>query len=543
MLWIKRERKRFVIMLFIVKCLAIIYLTLPFVAAAAYQATVTPFPTWTASVTFVPPTPIAPTMDSACPVGTPLGWGIYTPSALWQITCGSCPAVPQNTPFPSPTLSFDDQNATATSIAINGTYTPTITPTTLASCSISTPTVAASPTTAATSTPSVANITVDDAVFTIEGTCTHNTGATGAYLDTLSFCNSDSKMTFTYTGQNISLYARRSSNRGIAAIYLDGVFKQNADLWNSTNQEGYLFYTSTGVTEGSHTVEVRYTGTKNASSSGYGVNVDKAVYGALVTPTPAATYTPFVPDIGIFCEGDANCIQVSDTMIREDNLIYIPEITAGTVHAIVFDISSTSPITLYYYVQYSAYVTNPAGARDITYKFRHGVNSVWQNDLYSETRNVGSGATTLFTYEVYDTVASLADGNGSNMFGTYIQGCANVYDCVVNEHWVIRVSTDDCSFLGSATATPAPYDGGYCGSIAPAISSGFGFDLFVPDGAPNCDLGWDEFGFDEYTVPAVQICLQPSEFGVVTLFGNSYEVGIYGLVAAAAFFYRFWRTI
>lgn len=81
-----------------------------------------------------------------------------------------------------------------------------------------------------------------------------------------------------------------------------------------------------------------------------------------------------------------------------------------------------------------------------------------------------------------------------------------------------------------------------CTAVSPPAAD-FGWDLFVPDGAPNCSMGWDEFSFLEYTIPAVQICLQPSRFGVVTLFGRAFEVGIFALAAAAAFFWRFWRTI
>jgi len=82
----------------------------------------------------------------------------------------------------------------------------------------------------------------------------------------------------------------------------------------------------------------------------------------------------------------------------------------------------------------------------------------------------------------------------------------------------------------------------YCASVSP-LDSGFGWDVFVDDGAKNCDMGWSEFSIGDYDIPAVQICLQPVQFGVIKLFGNSYEVGVFGLVVMAAFFWRFWRTI
>ncbi|MBI5945357.1 MAG: hypothetical protein HY864_13390 [Chloroflexi bacterium] len=100
-----------------------------------------------------------------------------------------------------------------------------------------------------------------------------------------------------------------------------------------------------------------------------------------------------------------------------------------------------------------------------------------------------------------------------------------------------------CSILPTPSPIPTVMpDTGYCSSVAPTIDE-FGFDLFVADGAPNCNMGWNEFVVGAYTVPAVQICLQPSQFGVIRLFGGDYEVGIYALAAAAAFLWRFLRTV
>ncbi len=96
--------------------------------------------------------------------------------------------------------------------------------------------------------------------------------------------------------------------------------------------------------------------------------------------------------------------------------------------------------------------------------------------------------------------------------------------------------------IGSVTPTGTPYmDTGYCSSVAPTLDV-FGFDLFLPDGDPFCDMGWDSFGVGETTIPAVQICLQPSRFGVIRLYNEDYEVGVFGLAAAAAFLWRFFRS-
>jgi len=131
---------------------------------------------------------------------------------------------------------------------------------------------------------------------------------------------------------------------------------------------------------------------------------------------------------------------------------------------------------------------------------------------------------------------------------TYIVGYRpnpNVYSQKGADVWLSIGAPYNPNGTPTATITPTgtPYfDTGFCASVSPKIDE-FGFDLFIPDGAPNCSMGWDEFGVGDYTVPAVQICFQPSQFGVIRLFGNDYEVGVYGLAAAAAFLWRYFRTV
>lgn len=98
----------------------------------------------------------------------------------------------------------------------------------------------------------------------------------------------------------------------------------------------------------------------------------------------------------------------------------------------------------------------------------------------------------------------------------------------------------------SPTPGPASY-GGYCSGINQHSYDDFGFDLFQDDGPPNCDMGWvsRDFGTgeDTYHLPGVRICLQPSRFGVIRLFGENYEMGTIAIVMAVALAYRFIRTM
>lgn len=84
---------------FLVACFIVGVLLLP--PAVAVGASVLS----TVTATFIPPSPSPTPINKTCPVGTPSGWGTYTPSPLWAIECGQCDAVAGTaTPTVTPTL-------------------------------------------------------------------------------------------------------------------------------------------------------------------------------------------------------------------------------------------------------------------------------------------------------------------------------------------------------------------------------------------------------------------------------------------------------
>ena len=100
-----------------------------------------------------------------------------------------------------------------------------------------------------------------------------------------------------------------------------------------------------------------------------------------------------------------------------------------------------------------------------------------------------------------------------------------------------------CAVAPTPTPSPTPFvNAGYCASVAPPLDD-FSFDLFKNDGAVNCDMGWDGFTVGETTFPAVQICFQPVQFGVIKMFAQEYELGVIALAVATAFIWRFMRTV
>ncbi|PIW21160.1 MAG: hypothetical protein COW32_11400 [Candidatus Aquicultor secundus] len=116
-------------------------------------------------------------------------------------------------------------------------------------------------------------------------------GGTYAY----SSSTSDS-VTYTFNGTGVTWVARKHPAAGIAKVYIDSVYQQDVDLYGNDDYQ-QLAYTKTGLSETSHTIEVEVAGTKNASSTGYEVNVD-AFDVALDTTAPVTTITasPASPD-------------------------------------------------------------------------------------------------------------------------------------------------------------------------------------------------------------------------------------------------------
>jgi hypothetical protein len=80
--------------------------------------------------------------------------------------------------------------------------------------------------------------------------------------------------TLTFTGKYVSWVARRSLDRGIAEVWLDGVKVATVDLyWGATQDRKEVFTKAVSATV-THKLEVRVLGTKNVSSTGTRVDID-----------------------------------------------------------------------------------------------------------------------------------------------------------------------------------------------------------------------------------------------------------------------------
>lgn len=154
------------------------------------------------------------------------------------------------------------------------------------------------------------------------GTWPAGTGIAGWYDETLHYTGTtNGYVEFTFNGTRIQLVTEKRNTHGIMEISLDGVVVDTVDLYSATqllqelvfdtedandpdNEEGPL-------TQDVHTLKLRCTGTKNASSSNFYILVDYVkVFNpedVPEDPDPEPTYTHYVSTTGNDSGGSNNC--------------------------------------------------------------------------------------------------------------------------------------------------------------------------------------------------------------------------------------------
>jgi hypothetical protein len=115
---------------------------------------------------------------------------------------------------------------------------------------------------------------VDASILNYAGTWTNANNASNNGGNAKYATAAGTSYTISFTGTFIQIFGYKAAAYGIADIYLDGTKVSSFDFYNATNQYKVPIYTSSGLTYGSHTVQVVFTGTKNAASTGTPINLD-----------------------------------------------------------------------------------------------------------------------------------------------------------------------------------------------------------------------------------------------------------------------------
>jgi hypothetical protein len=85
---------------------------------------------------------------------------------------------------------------------------------------------------------------------------------------------SSGSATYAFTGTTIRWLSTQNKYRGIARVYIDGVLEANADGYSPTTVWQSPLFTKTFAENGTHTIRIEHTGTKNASALATYIEVD-----------------------------------------------------------------------------------------------------------------------------------------------------------------------------------------------------------------------------------------------------------------------------
>ena len=85
---------------------------------------------------------------------------------------------------------------------------------------------------------------------------------------------SRASLTFTGVGLTIKALSTQAADRGLAKIYVDGVFKTSVDMYSPSANLAYTLYDTGVLADGQHTLVIEVSGLKNGSSWGTAIDVD-----------------------------------------------------------------------------------------------------------------------------------------------------------------------------------------------------------------------------------------------------------------------------
>src|SRR5206468_779305 len=100
----------------------------------------------------------------------------------------------------------------------------------------------------------------------------HSGGSATLAMDT------NSRITFTFTGIGATWLGYKDPWSGIANVYVDGLPAGSVDTYSPTSKARQRLFTVTGLAQGTHTVTVVVTGTRSANSAGSWIWIDGFEY-------------------------------------------------------------------------------------------------------------------------------------------------------------------------------------------------------------------------------------------------------------------------
>jgi len=149
---------------------------------------------------------------------------------------------------------------------------------------------------------------------------------------------SNNYATLSFVGNKVELYTSKASHHGIAAVSIDNGTEILVDLYSATRQDFVMAFSSVSLTEGNHTIKIRVTGTKAASSSGTYVVIDYLKVYSGSASSSATTSLMNAPAPASLATSEAELtgqIQVFPNPVKSGDLLHVTvPVASGTVSVI-----------------------------------------------------------------------------------------------------------------------------------------------------------------------------------------------------------------
>jgi SpoIID/LytB domain protein len=111
------------------------------------------------------------------------------------------------------------------------------------------------------------------------------TSASAASAGSFRYTNAAGSCSVSFNGNYLAWMAKKSPVYGKAKLTLDGADQGTVDLYNATAKYGKVWETGT-LSNGTHTLKIAWTGTKNSLATDYNISVDAFDIAGNIVPAP-----------------------------------------------------------------------------------------------------------------------------------------------------------------------------------------------------------------------------------------------------------------
>ncbi len=163
-----------------------------------------------------------------------------------------------------------------------------------------------------------------DPALNYTGTWSHvaNQSYTGGdYKNTESFSNTaGDSMSVTFTGTAVRWIGSQTNNHGLADVYIDGVKQATVDC--SGNSDQAVLFSKTGLSSGTHTLNIVVDGTHSSASTDNYVSIDAIDVPTAPQTSPTYPVVPQQPGTAITLDGRDSHIIVANYKLGDSQLQY-----------------------------------------------------------------------------------------------------------------------------------------------------------------------------------------------------------------------------